>query len=396
MSRIRFADRDTNPYQPWSDPFTPILEIAAENWNDIESGKPVSYAFCNFRPSASYDSYRYGIEFSRIGGDGRIKDISISVRHFGAKEKWVDAPDEQSCTAPLTQGSGVPIFSGITGKFAYGRTSQCRSLVGVKLSKHTLKRIAWFVWDRCKQIEETAERGRVFANVMTFVESRELVLWMIKRLAEGTLPRRYTPYQYVLEDVHKVCDRINLIKADAKLCACFECKDADVAYVAPLFEKLSGNVFVRTGLSRCRMAEITSAFVVVRQVSKSGSVGWAVYLANPAIKETTYCFGGRGEPKDKQEDIRERLASKLVSLALGIREDWDLQSALNNEFRKVRTQRMPTDEAVEMYRGVLGKIDDTVRRIGTSAITREGAYSTTNRIIVEVFSTFYGVKNENH
>lgn len=396
MSRIRFADRDTRPYQPWGDPFTPILEISAEKWSSIESGKPVSYAFCNFRPSASYDSYRYGIEFSRIGGDGRIKDISISVRHFGAKEKWVDAPDEQSCTVPLTQGSGVPIFSGITGKFAYGRTSQCRSLVGVKLSKHTLKRIAWFVWDRCKQIEETTERGRVFANVMTFVESRELVLWMIKRLAEGTLPRRYTPYQYVFEDVHKVCDRINLIKADAKLRACFECKDADVAYIAPLFEKLSGNICLRAGLSRCRMAEITSAFVVVRQVSESGSVGWSVYLANSVLKETTFYFGGRGEPEEKLEYIRERLASLLVSLALGEGEDLDLRCALGNEFRKLRTQRMSKDEAIEMYRGVLDKIDDTVRRIGTSAIAREGANSTTNRIIVEVFSTFYGVKNENH
>lgn len=396
MSRIRFADRDTSPYQPWGDPFTPILEISAEKWNDIESGKPVSYALCNFRPSVSYDSYRYGVGFSRISGDGRMKDISITVRHYGVEEKWVDAPDEQSCTVPLTPGSGAPIFSGITGKFAYGRKSQCHSLVGIKLPKHTLKRIAWFVWDRCKQIEETAERGRVFAKVMTFVESRELVLWMIKKLAEGTLPRRYTPYQYVLEAVHKVSDRINLVEADAKLCACFECKDADVVYVAPLFEKLSGNIFVRTGLSRCRMAEITNAFVVVRQVSESGSVGWAVYLTNSALKETTFCFGGRGEPKDKLEDIRERLTSKLVSLALGIREDWDLQSALNNEFRKVRTQRMPTDEAIEMYRGVLGKIDDTVRRIGTSAIAQVGANSTTNRIIVEVFSTFYGVKNENY
>lgn len=396
MSRIRFADRDTRPYQPWGDPFTPILEISAEKWNSIESGKPVSYVLCNFRPSVSYDSYRYGIAFSRIGGDGRIKDISINVSHYGSEGKWVDASDEQSCTVPLTQGSGVPVFSGITGKFAYGRKSQCRSLVGVKLSKHSLRKIAWFIWDRCKQIEETTERGRVFAKVMTFVESRELVLWMIKKLAEGTLPRRYTPYQYVLEDVHKVSDRIDLIKADAKLRACFECKDADVVYVAPLFEKLSGNICLRADLSRCRMAEITNAFVVIRQVSESGSVGWAVYLANSVTKETTYCFGGRGEPKDKLEDIRERLASKLVSLALGIREDWDLQIALNNEFRKVRTQRMPTDEAIEMYRGVLDKIDDTVRRIGTSSIAREGANSTTNRIIVEVFSTFYGVKNENY
>lgn len=396
MSRIRFADRDTRPYQPWDDPFTPILEISAEKWSSIESGKPVSYALCNFRPSASYDSYRYGFAFSRISGDGRIEDISINVSHYGSQEKWVDAPDEQSCTVPLTMGSGVPVFSGITGKFAYGRKSQCRNLVGIKLSKHTLKRIAWFVWDRCKQIECPTERGRVFAKVMTFVESRELVLWMIKKLAEGTLPRRYTPYQYVLEDVHKVSDRIDLIKADAKLCACFECKDADVVYVAPLFEKLSGNICLRADLSRCRMAEITNAFVVIRQVSESGSVGWAVYLANSAIKETTYCFGGRGEPKDKLEDIRERLVSKLVSLALGESKDWNLQSALNNEFRKVRTQRMPTDEAIEMYRGVLDKIDDTVRRIGTSSIAREGANSTTNRIIVEVFSTFYGVKNENH
>jgi hypothetical protein len=396
MSRIRFADRDTRPYQPWGDPFTPILKISAEKWSSIESGKPVSYVLCNFRPSVSYDSYRYGIAFSRIGGDGRIKGISINVSHYGSEEKWVDASDEQSCTVPLTQGSGVPVFSGITGKFAYGRKSQCRSLVGVRLSKHTLKRIAWFVWDRCKQIECPTERGRVFAKVMTFVESRELVLWMIKKLAEGTLPRRYTPYQYVLEDVHKVCDQINLIKADAKLCACFECKDADVVYVAPLFEKLSGNICLRNDLSRCRMAEITNAFVVIRQVSESGSVGWAVYLANSAIKETTYCFGGRGEPKDKLEDIRERLVSKLVSLALDESKDWYLQSALNNEFRKVRTQRMPTDEAIEMYRGVLDKIDDTVRRIGTSSIAREGANSTTNHIIVEVFSTFYGVKNENH
>lgn len=400
MAKLRFAEDYRDSYVPYSSPFGAAFNIAGAYWDDIQSGKPLSYRACSYYASVLQSGSKWGVALPRVSGNGCEKNLSAYVWHYSGCADWVDPNEQPSCVA-LTPGSGVPVLGGITGRLINFRKQAYLDVKGVKLSRRKLRKIAGRIWEACKcckLIDSRIERGRVFAKAMAVVESREIVSWFIQKTKEGTLPRRLTPYQFVFQDVPRVFNKLHLVKASKRVKACFDCKDGEVVYVAPLYEKLSGTL-LRRGVSRCSFEKITNAFVVTKQTSDNGSVGWGVYLVDndypdPDVK---YYFGGRGNPEDKLDIIEDRINGVLVWHALGEEEDYFLKRALDADYRKVYTQRMSVDDALAMYNEVLERIDSTVRTNAEPCrFLLDDLESIEGKevadILYEIFSTFYWSK----
>ncbi len=357
----------------WGAPLSSICqEYLRAHADDLPVGRPIPYEeFCRHtRPKFIMRPGEFEFSGTLFNSQGlevpifsRLSHVftGVDARFYARSRIELLAKGESPLFLQIKPGSmPLPVRKPGNAKKRLGRPPY---------SPAALNRMARFVWDSLLFLKSSALK-HAFSLVMSVLECRLMLDWVVGEARSGRLPKRWTPYCFSFEkvrlDLEGLTARSSFLVPSPKARSRFRL-DRGIEFCIPIYSRISG-LFARILEDECIGTEVALTLHLPAYFVFQDKTGWKAYFSNTLNDDVDCACSGRGSAAGQFDVVSAGVNQHLVSMLLGERTSpngimIDVNTLGKERYFAIHLVRMTRLEQVHFYESLLDEFNKRLDRV---------------------------------